>query len=115
MRGIIYYYSDFEVGINKLKEIVERYNMMNIGTVKCHYKRWNSWAEFDNGDTWEVKYANDSARGYRWNIAYVERCVPYDVFRCVIQPAGTRMPYNAIQLFGEGDLHIDYCIDLPFR
>lgn len=87
---------------------------MGIRIIKCHYTRNGSFAKFDNGDYWTVRRASDNARGYRWNIAYIERCIDYNIFRTVIQPAGTLQPFTAIHLFGEGNLHISKEIPLPF-
>lgn len=115
MKGIIYYESSFEKANEELKKIVDRYNQMQIPVVKCHYKRIGSYAEFENGDIWKVVKANDSARGFRCNIAYIERCINYDIYRCIIAPKMFDFPYSAMRLWGEGDLHISDEPPLPFR
>lgn len=115
MKGIIYYESSFEKANEELKKIVDRYNQMQIPVIKCHYKRIGSYAEFKNGDTWQVVKANDSARGFRCNVAYIERCINYDIYRCIIAPKMFDFPYSAMRLWGEGDLHISDEPPLPFR
>lgn len=115
IKGMIYYGSDYATGNAKLQEIVAAYERMGILTTRCHYTINGSYVEFDNGDHWSVRRASDNARGYRWNVAYIERCIDYNSFRTVVMPAGTLSPFTAIHLFGEGDLHIDYRPDLPFR
>lgn len=115
IKGIIYYSSDYAVGNAKLQQIVAGYERFGIPTTKCHYSKNGSRAEFENGDCWSVRYANDGARGSRWNVAYIERCIDYPIFRQVIMPAGCMSPFTAIHLFGEGDLHVDDKPSLPFR
>ena len=114
MKGIIYYESSFENANEELKRIVDNYNKSGIPVTKCHYKKIGSYAEFENGDTWKVLRANESARGARCNIAYIERSINYDAYRCRIAPSMFDFPYAALRLWGEGDLHIDDNPPLPF-
>ena len=115
MRGIIYYESSWENGNKKLKEIIKQYSQIGISVIECHCNKiTSSWAEFENGDIWKVIKANDSARGYRCNIAYIERCISYNIYRCIIAPKVLDFPYSAIHLWGEGDLHISNELSLPF-
>lgn len=114
MKGIIYYESSFEIANEELKKIIDKYNQSHIPVTKCHYKKIGSYAEFENGDIWKVVKANDSARGCRCNIAYIERCINYDIYRCIIAPKMFDFPYSAIRLWGEGDLHISDEPPLPF-
>lgn len=115
MKGIIYYESSFETANEELKKIIDRYNQMHIPVIKCHYKKIGSYAEFENGDIWKVVKANDSAKGFRCNVAYIERCINYDTYRCIIAPEMFDFPYSAMRLWGEGDLHISDEPPLPFR
>ncbi len=116
MRGIIYCKSSSINGNEQLKEIVDRYNKAHIATKICHYKATGSYAEFENGDIWKVVRASDSARGQCCNIAYVERSIDYDTYRVIIRPTIKNLPYTAIHLWGEGNLHITDNIipQLPF-
>ena len=106
MRGIIYYNSDFINANEKLKTIVNQYNQAQIPVIKCHYKKIGSYAEFENGDIWQVIKANENARGYKWNVAYIERSIDYDIYQCIISPSAVSHPFSAIHLWGEGDLHL---------
>ena len=114
MKGIIFYGSSYEKANEELKKIVDRYNRMRIPVIKCHYKRIGSYAKFENGDIWRVLEAKDSARGYRWNIAYIERSINLDAYRCIISPGAFDFPFAAIRLWGEGNLHLDFDPPLPF-
>lgn len=114
MKGIIYYNSSWENGNEQLKQIVTNYEHMGIPTTKCHYMQHNSLAKFENGDTWQVLYANDYARGYKCNIAYIERSIDYDIYRCIIAPKMLDFPFSAFRLWGEGNLHLDFDPPLPF-
>ena len=115
MKGIIYYESNFEKANEELKKMIDKYNRMQIPVVRCYYKKNGSYAEFENGDTWQVVKANDSARGNRCNIAYIERSINYDTYRCIIAPKMFDFPFSAFRLWGEGDLHISDEPPLPFR
>ena len=114
MKGIIYYNSNWENGIAQLRQVEENYNRMKISTIRSHYMRHGSWVQFENGDTWRVLGAKDSARGYRWNIAYVERSIDLDTYRCIISPAAFDFPFSATRLWGEGDLHLNFEPPAPF-
>ena len=114
IKGIIYYESSFETANEELKKMIDRYNQKRIPVTKCHYKKIGSYAEFENGDTWQVVRANDSTRGYRCNIAYIERSIDYDIYRCIIAPKMIDFPFSAFRLWGEGNLHLDFDPPLPF-
>ena len=114
MKGIIFYESSFEKANEELKKMVDRYNQKRIPVIKCHYMKNGSYAEFENGDVWKVVKANDGARGFRCNVAYIERCINYDVYRCIIAPKMFDFPFSALHLWGEGNLHLDFDPPLPF-
>ena len=114
MKGIIYYESSCEKANEELKKIVDRYNQMHIPVTKCHYKRIGSYACFGNGDTWQVVRANEYARGYRYNIAYIERSIDYNTYRRIIAPKMIDFPYSGYKLWGEGNLHLNFDPPLPF-
>lgn len=106
MTGIIFYESDFIKANEELKKIVDKYNFMLIPVEQCHYKKSGSYARFENGDTWQVVKATETARGYRCNIAYIERCINRDIYHYIICHSMIDLPYSAIRLWGEGNLHI---------
>lgn len=113
MIGNIYYNSNSEAGNAKLKEIIANYEMARIPAVKICYAKYRSWAQFENGDIWRVLGANDGSRGYRCNVAYVERSISFDTYRVVICPAMRNHPYSAIHLWGEGSLYIMEDFSMP--
>ena len=106
MKGIIFCGSSRERGNEKLKEIINKYKLTGIETTKSVYSKLGSWAEFENGDAWRVVSANDNARGHKCNVAYVERCIDYDIYRTLIMHCLIDFPFAAINLWGEGNLHI---------
>lgn len=118
MTGIIYYNENREQAIKILEGIVERYKTMEIPIEYCSigksYYSIAPTAKFGNGDMWAVRRACDSVRGYRCNVAYVDRSIPYEMYRSVILPAMIEYPFCAEHLWGEGDLHLDYTPCLPF-
>lgn len=114
MKGIIFC-TTITDGNKQLQELIEQYNKCHIPIAEvCYSKNINSFVEFKNGDTWKVVKANDSARGYRCNIAYIQRSIDYNVYRTIIAPKMFDFPYAAIRLWGEGDLHISDEVPLPF-
>lgn len=106
MKGIIYYNSNYENGIAQLKQIEENYKMANISATRSHYMRHGSWIQFENGDIWRVVRAGENARGYKWNIAYIERSIDLNIYSYIISPAALNFPFSAIHLWGEGTLYI---------
>lgn len=113
MRGIIFC-TDIERGNAQLLNLMDKYKLMDI-PVQMQIRKQGYILECGNGDYWKVHNAKVQALGARCNIAYVERNIDYDVYKCYITPCMTDFPYSAIRLWGEGDLHIDDTPDLPFR
>ena len=114
MKGIIYYNSSYKNGIAQLKQIEENYKMANISSTYSYYTRSRAEITFENGDNWKAIRAGENARGYRWNIAYIERSVDLNIYRCIISPSALSFPFSAIRLWGEGTLYITNEVPLPF-
>lgn len=118
MKGIIYYNENRGQAIEIFERMIERYKMMEIpveySSIGKSYYSIAPNARFGNGDTWTVCRACDSARGYKCNVAYIERSIPHDMYCSIIMPAMIEYPFCAIHLWGEGDLHLDYTPNLPF-
>lgn len=114
MTGIIWYKDDWVKGFEQLEKIIEKYQKINISTTRFARSKFNSFAEFQNGDIWKIKKAGDCNRGYCCNVSYIERNIDYDIYRCVIFPCTKGYPYTAIHFWGEGDLHISAESPLPF-
>lgn len=114
MIGNIYHNANSAAGNAKLREIVANYEMARIPVVKVHYANYGAYARFENGDIWRVLGANDGSRGYRCNIAYIERSISFDTYRTIICSAMINHPYSAIHLWGEGNLYIMEDFSMPF-
>ena len=114
MKGIIWYKDDWVKGFEQLEKIIEKYQQINISTKRFARSRFDSFAEFQNGDIWRVLGANDGSRGYRCNVAYIERSISFDTYRVIICPAMMNHPYSAIHLWGEGNLYIMEDFSMPF-
>ena len=106
IKGVVYYNSNLNNAINQLNQIEERYNHMEIATIHKHYSYYSTQIQFENGDVWRTIRANNNARGYRWNIAYIERSISYNMYHYIINSAANVFPYCGIHLWGEGNLHI---------
>lgn len=114
MRGIIWSVTAAE-GNEMLERMIENYQRYGVELRNKKISAISgSSAEFGNGDYWRVCKASDMSRGQRCNIAYVQRNIPYDVYRMIISPCMFDFPYSAIRLWGEGNLHIDDTPALPF-
>lgn len=87
---------------------------MNIPSIRFIRSNFDSFAEFENGDRWRIIKASDAGRGNRCHISYVERNIDYNLYRCVICPSTSALPYTAISFWGEGDLHVSDIPPLPF-
>lgn len=114
MKGIIWYKDDWVKGFEQLEKIIEKYQQINISTKRFARSRFDSFAEFQNGDIWRVKCAGEQSRGQRCNVSYIERSIDYNIYECIISHCTTAYPYNAIRLWGEGDLHLTDAQPLPF-
>ena len=114
MIGNIYYNTNSEAGNAKLREIVASYEKARTPAVEVHYAKYRAWAQFENGDIWRVLGAHDGSRGYRCNVAYIERSISFDIYRTIICPAILNHPYSAIHLWGNGNLHIMEDFSMPF-
>lgn len=112
MRGIIFC-KELDKGNAQLLNIMERYKLMGI-EVQVKMMKHGYTLECANGDYWKVHNANFRALGARCNIAYVERNIDIETYRCCIAPCMTDFPYSAVRLWGEGNLHIDDTPILPF-
>ena len=114
MKGIIWYNDDYSKGLEQLKTIIDNYERMKIPVTKNHFSKYGAYAVFENGDIWKVAGANDSSRGNRCNISYIERNIDYDVYRTIIAPGMICFPFSAVRFWGEGNLHISDVLPLPF-
>lgn len=93
MRGIIWA-CDIERGNEKLLEIKQKYQFMQINPTKEIISKSNgSFIAFDNGDCWRVISATESSRGQRANVSYIDRDTPEEIINNVIRPCTISIPY----------------------
>ena len=98
MRGIIWTTnSTYQDGIEQLNKILEGYKKLNLN----YYRKYYTYSQIDNGDSWELCVANDNARGKRCNIAYIHRSIPTELKERIIMPSILGSPYCGIWYFGE--------------
>lgn len=116
MKGIIFYNSNRENAIKEMEKIIKKYEQIKIKSVRYIYNSYQCLTEFENGDIWKIVKANDSARGDRCNVAYIERSIYYDTYHCIIAPMMTALPFSALCLWSDGDLYLtdEYPISLLF-
>ena len=114
MKGVVWG-STFANASEKLTEIVDRYIKAGYEIENQVHSKNTHCVLFTNGDTWRAVRASDNARGNRCNISYIERDIDYNVYRTVVEPSTTLLPFTAIRFYGEGNLHItDKITELPF-
>lgn len=82
MKAVIYCAS-WEKGEAKFDEIAE--NLKNREGAKIIKRKRGSFAALPNGDSWEVVYAYDGARGCKWNYCYVDDEISLRIFYDVIR------------------------------
>lgn len=116
MKGVIWC-TNLSDGNKMLEKIIDNYEFygidMEINGYK-HSKLNGSSVTFNNGDNWRVCKANEYSRGVRCNIAYIQKNIPYNIYRTIILPTIFDYPFSGIHLWGEGNLHISNEIQRPF-
>lgn len=100
MTGIIWYNKNPEAAEKKLMRIIGRYQCQ-ISNIKK--SRYSIYVVFENGDCWETRPANDSARGCKCNISYIEDTIPQEIINNVIRPITMGPPHQAIKTWHESD------------
>lgn len=104
-KGIIWYASGHrDRAREQLNDIVQRYKMIRIGISQI--KNNNSTCIFDNGDEWRIASADDSGRGLRGTVHYIDRGISMYNLDNIIMPTMTAMVFSSYKFYGEGDLHI---------
>ena len=90
-----------EIGDKQLLKIEKQYNFSHIKTKRKVISKSSSWIEFENGDFWRV-CTNIRERGYKFNIAYIQRNFPKEAINNIIKPSMVPFPYQAFNYF-QGD------------
>jgi hypothetical protein len=91
-------------GNAQLEKIIYHYNRIGIssyeGRVQGYIKSKNGDSiTFENGDHWKVIKADESGRGYRLNVSYIQREIPQEIINTVIIPATTAFPFQAFNYY----------------
>lgn len=106
MKGVVWC-TTIKDGNEKLEEIIKDYMQCGITIQdKRSSALVGSYVRFSNGDSWQVRRANDSSKGVRCNISYIQRNISYDIYNVIIRTCMFNYPFSAIKLWGEGDLLI---------
>lgn len=95
MTGIIY---------GNTKQVIEQKldDMIKIWVnqdVKIKYLSRTSHGDkvtLDNGECWFTKITDDSCRGFRCNVALIDKNIPQEVIEQVVMPCVTAYPWTAV-------------------
>ena len=91
---------NFIDGICQLEQIESNYLLMGIDSVQKVIGKSNAYITFKNGDSWRViSVNNNSGRGQRFNISYIQYGINEDTINNFIKPATLAQPFNAINYF----------------
>lgn len=95
MNGIIWYYTNKEIGLNRFEQLIKDYRRIRVEVVH----RTKDKVEFDNGDSWRVIPARDISRGHACNIGLIERGTPDDIIHTLIMPCINSCPYQGYNYY----------------
>lgn len=98
MRGIVWT-TDFNIGCEKLKQIIQSYKRLNHFTIELKKTKSEYVAVFGNGDYWRVVRAIEGARGYKCNVSYIDQRISTDFINTIIQPATIAAPWHGFCYF----------------
>ena len=100
MRGIIWYYTDREKGINKLEQLISNYKRLNIEPIRLINNYMEQEVIFSNEDFWKVcSSSKQSSRGQICNIALIEYDTPAEIVNTIIKPCIKSLPYTAYNYY----------------
>ena len=95
MKGIIWYYTNKEIGLERLEQLIKDYQRIRIEVI--HRTKYE--VEFDNGDIWYVAPSRGSSRGNTCNIGLIERGTPEDIIHTIVMPCIKSYPYRAYNYY----------------
>lgn len=76
---------------DKLDEIIKEKTEKGIDVVyqkKDTSFMYDNYVLFNDNELWKIVYANDSARGYRWHKAWVDKQISKEIIQNIIEPTG---------------------------
>lgn len=100
MRGIVWYYTDREVGLSQFLKVIKDYEKMGFHITQAAQGKFNTFACFDNGDVWSLAKAGDGAKGRACNVGLIERNTPEEIIHSIIMPCIKLLPYRAYNYYG---------------
>ena len=98
MRGIIWG-KNIERARDRFEMLIEDYAWIKIKPIRVIKSRNECLVEFENGDKWKAIEASACKLGQRSNIALIDIEVDEDIVACMIKPANSMPPYNALSYF----------------
>ena len=99
MRGLIWYSYQKDIGLKQFKRICDGYKRLNIACNRSYENSVQIFAEFENGDVWQVVPATDTSRGHACNVAYIDRSIPKITIDTIIMPCIKAPPYRAYNYY----------------
>ncbi len=81
--------------IKELEKIRKDYFSEHINIIRVG----RDFFEAENGDIWRAIAANDSARGYRCNISYIDELISIEIKNGLIAHATSAYPYQATHYY----------------
>ena len=79
--------------------LMDDYERLRIKPIKITSHRNEFLVEFENGDKWKAVEASACKLGQRSNIALIDVEIDEDIVACIIKPANSMPPYNALSYF----------------
>ena len=98
MRGIIWG-KNIERARDRLGMLMDDYERIRIKPIRIANHRNEFSVEFENGDKWKAIEASACKLGQRSNIALIDVEIDEDIVACIIKPANSMPPYNALSYF----------------
>lgn len=103
MKGVVFA-TDYLKGKRILEDIIEGYDIYNdIHKIDDLVSSNRRVCRFENGDSWTLITELLSARGYRFNIAYIDRAFGVRNIKEYFLPCLVYKPFSATHYFGEPD------------
>lgn len=95
MTGIIYG-NTIQAAEQKLDTMIEEWVRQHI-KIKCLLRSPSgSKIMLSNNECWYTKLTNEFCRGFRCNVALIDKNIPQEIIEQVIMPCVTNRPWTAV-------------------
>ena len=91
---------------NTLEEAKEELTRLKHNYLACHRTITHEVdsplagvVEFDDGDLWEARKADENSRGRRCNISYISSNIDKELINSIIMPCTTAPPYQGVYYY----------------